>query len=131
MKVMLPVKNEKAGKDELAEGFHNIDYLCIYDSLLKTTEWISAKDISEIPGGLNTALIQKEIYTIISKNITPMVLAMFNRNGIIVYKAQSLNVSKNLELFQSNQLEPFTALVSRLNFASCSSSCSSCNSSCN
>ncbi len=36
-----------------------------------------------------------------------MVLAMFKRDGILVFKAQSDDVLKNIGLFQNNQLRAF------------------------
>ena len=131
MKVLLPVKNNSTGKNKIAEGFHNIDYLCIWDSDSETKEWISAKEISETPGGLNSGLVKNEIYSIISMNVTPMVLQMFNRNGINVLKAQSFDVAQNIRLFRLNQLKKFTDQESRLVISCDSSSCSSCNSTCN
>lgn len=130
MKVMLPVIDNKKGKNIIADGFHNVSFVCIYDSSLKTLEWMQAKEISRTPGGLNLALIQKGVYSIISKNVTPMVLTMFNRNGINVYMAESFNVSENLELFQANKLKSFNKEQQQI--AACrSNSCSSCGVTCN
>lgn len=132
MKVMLPVENNKTGKTKISEGFHNLDYLCISDSDLATTEWVSAREIAETPGGLNSGLIKKGIYSIITFNITPMVLAMFKRNGITVFKAQGFDVDKNIRLFRLRQLDAFTIEEARLIVSSCgSSSCTGCGSSCN
>ncbi len=131
MKVMLPVKDDKFGKNEIAEGFHNIDFVCIYDENLKTTNWLPVNEISETVGRLTFEMNQMGINSIITMNITPMVLAMFKRNGIHVYKAQSLDVLTNTKLFQANQLKTFSTEESRETFSSCSSSsCSSCGSTC-
>ncbi|MCG6185766.1 MULTISPECIES: NifB/NifX family molybdenum-iron cluster-binding protein [Maribellus] len=133
MKVLLPVKDDTTRRNEVAEGFHNLGHVCIHDTDLKTTEWISAKEISETPGGLNSGLLEKNIFSIISMNITPMVLSMFNRNGINVFKARSFDVEKNIRLFQASELKSFTTEESRLiSSSSCNSnSCSSCGSTCN
>ena len=132
MKVMIPVKDDLQNKFEMADGFHNIEFVCIYDSNLNKSEWLSAKDISETVGGLNTALLEKEVDSIISTKITPMVLTMFRRNGIHVFKAQSNDVSKNIGLFQNNELSIFTVEESRQIQNCDSGSCSSCGStSCN
>ena len=131
MKVMLPVKDNQMRKNEIADGFHNIEFVCIYDSNLKTTEWFSAKEISETEGGLNSGLIQRGIYCIISKNVTPMVLTMFKRNGIDIYKAQGFDVLKNIEMFQEKQLTFFTTEELRQNTSCSSGLCSSCSSTCN
>lgn len=132
MKVMLPVKNDETWKTRIAEGFHNLSCLCIYDCDSASTEWVLTKEFSETPGGLNAVLTEKGIYSIITVNITPMVLAMFSRNEISVYKAQGADVEQNIRLFRLGQLKSFTTEESRLIMSSCnSSSCASCNSSCN
>ena len=131
MKIMLPVRNGLSGKHELAKDFHNIEFVCIYDNHSEAREWITAREISEFSGGLNTGLIEKEVYSIISINITPMVLSMFKRTGIKVFKAQGYDVSKNIHLFQNNELKLFTMEESQLNQACNSNSCSSCGSTCN
>ncbi|WP_167615226.1 NifB/NifX family molybdenum-iron cluster-binding protein [Maribellus sediminis] len=130
MKVMLPVKEAGSSKKELAEGFHNIQYVCIYDSSMKACEWLEAKNLSSTPGGLNGALIQRGVNTIISLNVTPMVLNMFRRNSIEVLKARSTNIDENIRLFNKNELELYTANESRTYQACNKSSCSSCSSSC-
>jgi len=131
MKVMLPVKDCLLHRFEMADGFHNIDVICIYNSYSNSSEWLSAKEISELNDGLNGGLVEKEVHTIISKSITPMVLSMFQRNGINVYKAQSNDVLKNVDLFQNNQLGIFTIEESR-QIQNCNSdSCSGCSSKCN
>ena len=61
-KIMLPVKDDKRGKNNIADSFHNFDFVCIYDSNLETLEWMRAKDISETAGGLNLSLIQKNVF---------------------------------------------------------------------
>lgn len=127
MKVMLPVKN----KSEIAEGFHNIENICIYDSDLNAFQWFHSKEISKNNGGLNSGLIENDVTSIISLNISPMVLSMFNRNGIFVYKAQSNDLSKNIQLFKTEKLKIFTLEESQRIMSCSTKSCSSCSSSCN
>ena len=128
---MLPVKDGLLHRFEMADGFHNIHFVCIYDSVSNSGEWLSAKEITETYDGLHDGLVDKNVFSIISKNISPMVLTMFRRNGIDVYKAESDDVLKNLGLFKNNQLEIFTLEESRQTQSCDSSSCSSCGSKCN
>lgn len=128
MKVMLPVKEADPSRKELAEGFHNIQYVCIYDSSMKVCEWLEAKSLSTTPGGLNGELLQRGVNTIISLNVTPMVLNMFKRSSIEVLKAQSNDIDENIRLFNKSQLELYTANESRSYQACNKSSCSSCSS---
>jgi predicted Fe-Mo cluster-binding NifX family protein len=131
MKVMLPVKDGSTLKNEMAESFHNIQFICVYDNNSKTLEWFHSDEISKTQGGLNAGLIKNGIFSIISPSITPMVLNMFNRNGIRVFKAQTINVSTNISLFCNNQLNAFTAVDSKKTSACYSSLCSGCSSNCN
>jgi len=130
MKVMLPVIDDTSRKNVVADGFHNIEYVCIFDSNTKQYEWLGAKDISETPGGLNSGLTDQGIFSIISLNISPMVLSMFNRNGIQVWKAKGKDLEENLRLFQLSELKIFTAEECRITQACNTSSCSSCSSTC-
>lgn len=132
MKVMIPVKDDLQNKFEMADGFHNVEFVCIYDSNLNNSKWMRAKEISETMGGLNTALLEREVDSIISTKITPLVLTMFRRIGINVFKAQSNDLTKNIGLFQNKELSTFTFEESRQIQSCYSRSCSGCGStSCN
>ena len=130
MKVMLPVIDDKLSKNVVADGFHNIEYVCVFDSANQKCDWLGANKISETPGGLNSGLSEQGIFSIISLNISPMVLSMFNRNGIKVWKARGNDLYENLRLFQLSQLKMFTAEECRIAQACDSRSCSSCGSTC-
>lgn len=130
MKVMLPVVDDKLSKNVVADGFHNIEYVCVFDSANQKCDWLGANKISETPGGLNSGLSEQGIFSIISLNISPMVLSMFNRNGIKVWKARGNDLDENLRLFQLSQLKVFTAEECRIAQACDSRSCSSCGSTC-
>ena len=130
MKVMLPVKQESAEQRQMAEGFHNIELVCIYDNDSKMCEWLEAKSLSKSPGGLNSELLQRGVSTIISFNVTPMVLNLFKRNSIEVLRASSIDIHENIRLFEQCRLQSYSTQESR-SFQACSSnSCSSCSSSC-
>ena len=47
MKVILPVIDDGAKKESLADGFHNADYACVYDCEAKEYEWMPTTEISE------------------------------------------------------------------------------------
>ena len=129
---MIPVKDDLQNKFEMADGFHNVEFVCIYDSNLNNSKWMRAKEISETMGGLNTALLEREVDSIISTKITPLVLTMFRRIGINVFKAQSNDLTKNIGLFQNKELSTFTFEESRQIQSCYSRSCSGCGStSCN
>ena len=127
---MVPVMDDKARKTEVAEGFHNLSYVCIFDSVTKKSEWLQSKDLSDTPGGLNDALLDRGIFSIISLNMTPMVLSLFNRNGIKVLKARGNDLDENIRLFQLSNLQVFTAEESRIQQSCNTQSCSSCSSTC-
>ena len=37
MKIMLPVVDDKLSKNVVADGFHNIEYVCVFDSTNQKT----------------------------------------------------------------------------------------------
>ncbi len=131
MKVLLPVKNDETAKFEMADGFHNISYVCIFDSNTRKQEWMNAGELLENQEDLSGALAERGIFSIISVSIPPMVLRLFNRNGIEVLKASGDNVEENIRLFQKSHLKIFSAEESRMIQSTCNtSSCSSCSSTC-
>lgn len=130
MKVMVPVVDDKTRKAEVAEGFHNLAYVCIFDSATQRSEWLKSQELSETPGGLNNALVDRGVFSIISLNISPMVLTLFNRNGIRVLKASGKDLDENIRMFQLSQLKIFTAEESRVQQSCSTKSCSSCGSTC-
>ncbi|WP_340110836.1 hypothetical protein [Maribellus mangrovi] len=130
MKVMLPVKQESAELRQMAEGFHNIEFVCIYDNDSKNCEWLEAKSLSKTPGGLNSELLQRGVSTIISLNLTPMVLNLFKRSSIEVLKALSSDINENIRLFEESELPSYSTQESRSLQACNGNSCSSCSSSC-
>lgn len=127
---MVPVIDDTTRRTEVAEGFHNLAYVCIFDSTTQKSEWLQSQDLSETPGGLNDALLNRGVFSIISLNMTPMVLSLFNRNGIKVLKACGNDLDENIRLFQLSQLKIFTAEESRVQQSCNTQSCSSCSSTC-
>jgi predicted Fe-Mo cluster-binding NifX family protein len=130
MKVIIPVIDNKSGKNSIATGFHNTEYVCIYDCISKTYEWMHTKDISSTSGKFGQVLKSLEIQIVISQSMPQMALGVFTDNGFKLLKALGTNLYKNIELFQKNQLEPIT-VQSSLEMSSCCGSCSSCNTHCN
>jgi len=127
MRVMLPVEEKKRGKEKIAHGFHNARYVCIYDSEGNSFEWKETSEISPNPGDFTNELKRLGINTIISSYLPPMVLQIFTRNGLQVFKARGNNVTENIDFFSQNQLESFTSKAAR-ELWRCDSSCHSCSS---
>lgn len=128
MKIIVPVLDNGSAKNYIAHGFHNAEYVCIYDTETKISEWLPTSEISKETGNITLALKNKGIMTIISNHMPSMALDLFSESGLKVYKAKSNSLSENLELFNQNLLPQYT---SQLSFESgCSGSCSSCGSSC-
>jgi len=127
---MVPVVDDKTRKAEVAEGFHNLAYVCIFDSTTQNSEWLKSQELSQTPGGLNDALLNRGVFSIISLNMTPMVLSLFNRNGIRVLKACGNDLDENIKMFQLSQLKIFSAEESRIQQSCNTQSCSSCSSTC-
>jgi len=131
MKVIIPVLDNTEGKFNMAKGIHNAAFLCIYDSEIRTYEWLATNEITEKPGNLSLALKRKGIFTIICNQLPVIALGLFIESGLQVYQAQGNQLEENIRLFENKQLQPFTA-VSALAIQACSSgACGSCKSSCN
>ncbi|WP_297091635.1 hypothetical protein [uncultured Draconibacterium sp.] len=127
MKVMLPIANRETGKEKIAHGFHNARFVCIYDSDRESFEWKKVTEISPNPGEFTHELKRMGISTIISSYLPPMVLQVFTRNGLSVFKARGSNVNRNIDFFTQNQLESFTSKAAR-ELWGCESGCNSCSS---
>ena len=108
MKVIIPVVDNKEAKHIIAKGFHNTNYVCIYDSLMDTYEWKEKKEISIKEGNLCIQLKLKGIYNIITSDIELMTLALFTEVGLKVSKAIGLSVEENIKMFFNNGLNVFT-----------------------
>jgi predicted Fe-Mo cluster-binding NifX family protein len=129
MKVLIPVIDNRSAKFVLADGLHNADYACIYDSDYHTYEWVATDSISYDPGNLSLELKRKGIYTVISKQMSLMAMGLFAESGLTVLKASSPNVNENIDLFVRSELKPLT--IQSVLASSCHGSCSSCSSTCN
>ncbi|MDX8338733.1 hypothetical protein SLH46_06045 [Draconibacterium sp. IB214405] len=127
MRVMLPITEKETEKAKIARGFHNARFVCIYDSELNSFECKETKEISPNPGDLTQELKRMGINNVISGYLPPMVLQIFTRNGLSVFKARGSNVTKNIDFFTQNQLESFTSQAAR-ELWGCESGCNSCSS---
>ncbi len=130
MKVIIPVIDNQNGRNNIASGFHNAEYVCIYDCANTTCEWVRTKDISNQTGIFGQELISQNITTVISQSMPLMALGVFTDCGLKVLKSSGTDLHYNLELFQNNQLEAITA-QSTLVMSACSGSCKSCKTTCN
>lgn len=130
MKIMLPVLNDCEGKMKLAEGFHNAQKVCIYDSKKDIYEWISTKKINANIGEFSVELKQRGIESVISCTMQPVVLRIFSQNGLQVFKAEGNNLEQNIASFQNDKLNSFSTEETKT-IMGCGSSCNSCSSTCN
>jgi predicted Fe-Mo cluster-binding NifX family protein len=130
MKVIIPVIDNQSGRNDIASGFHNAEYVCIYDCANTTCEWVRTKDISNNSGIFGQELINQNITTVISHSMPLMALGVFTDYGLKVLKSSGTNLQYNIELFQKNQLEAITAQTT-LVMSACSGSCKSCKTTCN
>jgi predicted Fe-Mo cluster-binding NifX family protein len=127
MKVILPVTNNDTAKSSIASSFHNTEYVCIYDLIGRTYEYVAAKNFSS-SNDLSTEFKRNGIGTIISNQMAPMALKLFAENGFNVYKAQSEGIEENIGFLINNQLELMNFQLAK-SMSDCSSSCGTCSSS--
>lgn len=130
MKVIIPVLDNEAAKNELAPDFSATDHVCIYDCENESLTWVSTTAISRNGGNLSLELKRKGIHSVISSQMPLMVLGLFVESGLKVYKAQGTDLFENIKLFQKNFLQSFTSSMS-MELSSCAGSCSSCGTICN
>ncbi|MFQ3578854.1 MAG: hypothetical protein SNJ71_01775 [Bacteroidales bacterium] len=127
MKVIIPVNNDKEGKNSIAGNFHNTEFVCIYDKIEQCFNWVESNTISAKPGNLSIEMKRKNIYTIICNHLSLMALGLFSESGIEVLKAQGSDLQQNIELYLNNKLQPLTR-ENVLFDSKCSSGCGSCKS---
>jgi predicted Fe-Mo cluster-binding NifX family protein len=129
MRVLMPVIDNENEKHNIANGFFNTNYVCVYDSENQSYEWLATEEISKKIGNISLELKRKGIEAIISNDITFMALGLFVESGLKVYKAKGQSVQENINFLHDKELDQFTPLGA-MSSASCHGSCSSCNTSC-
>ena len=129
MRIIMPVIDNKNEKNNIANGFLNSEYVCVYDSEEQSYEWLATEEISKKAGNTSLKLKQKGIRAVISSDITFMALGLFVESGLKVYKARGKSVQENIKYFQDEELDQFTPLGA-MSGSSCHGSCSSCGTSC-
>ena len=129
MKIIIPVSAIDDKENSEVKGFHNTEYVCVYNCISETYEWLSKTTITEKEGNMSIELKRRGVSTIISKEMPLMALALFTESGFKVLKSKSENVKGNIELYYQNKLEPFTFQSPDI-YSSCGNTCGTCNSSC-
>ncbi len=107
MKIIIPVTDNSEGNSIIVSGFHNTNFVCIYDSTANNYQWFNKKEISINEGNLSIQLKLKGISTIITSEIELMTLSLFNDVGLKVYKSETDSIEENIKLFELNQLTLF------------------------
>lgn len=132
MRVIIPVTESFSIESDIAKGFIEAEFACIYDSEKESYEWYTPAEIAEEPGNFTLGLKQKGVSGVISTHMPFMALGLFKDSGLDVYKAKGTKLADNIQYFINNELAPFTGQESRT-ASSCAGSCSSCDtsSSCN
>jgi predicted Fe-Mo cluster-binding NifX family protein len=126
MNIIIPVIDDNEGKFKMAKGFHHTEHVCVYNTLNSSYEWFKNKDISQSEDTLSLSLKRKGIYTIITGQIPFLALRLFKESGLLVYKAKSKSLEKNIEFFLNDELESFSH---QMHFGAAGSACGSCSSS--
>jgi predicted Fe-Mo cluster-binding NifX family protein len=129
MKIVMPITDNCSSPKQIANSFHNSNYVCIYNSQDQTFEWELAKKISPSPGNLGRELKRKGIGAVISRQMPLMALGFFAECGLPVFEAQGENIEENIRLFNLCQLQQLTAEMIK-KVSACSGSCGSCSTVC-
>jgi predicted Fe-Mo cluster-binding NifX family protein len=129
MKVILPISERKEGAEIIAQGFHNAEFMCIYDSDAKTFEWKDAAEMISQSVDISKDFEEMGIDAVICGYLPPMVWQIFSRSRLLIFQPSGDSFSDNIKLFDNNKLELFSPEEAYDAWGSCSgSSCSSCNS---
>ena len=128
MRVIIPVSESFSIDSDIAKGFVEAEYTCIYDSEKDSYEWYTPAEIAQEPGNFTLGLKQKGVSGVISTHMPFMALGLFLDSGLSVYKAKGKNLAENIQYFIKNELAPFNGQEVRMG-SSCSGSCSSCSTS--
>lgn len=123
MKVIIPVVNNENEKNSIADGFHNTECACIYNSDDDSSEWVLLSDICKNIGNLSVELKRKGINSIINDQMPLMFLRLCIDMGLRVYRAASESVDENVQLFNKQQLKPFP-ISATMEMSGCSTLCS-------
>lgn len=127
MKIMIPVVDNSDHKLTIADGFNTSSHVCLYDIEKDCLDWMEADKVMRMSGNIAGEFARQEICGVITNHIKFMALGLFNDNGLKVYKSNGTELERNLDLFRSRRLEPFT-IYDALTDSGCGSSCNTCSS---
>lgn len=126
MKIAIPLNSTKT----IGNDFMHASELGIYDTAENKLECISIK---KEEANINLLYVMKqipELECIITPSISFLALRIFKENNFTVYKADGIDVEKNIEKFLNNTLRTIQNAQAKIQECS-SSGCSSCTSTCN
>jgi len=127
MKIGIPIAGDETSLDNvLAPGFHACKYFGIYDLQNDTVEVLS---IDSAKTGFIKLLHDKDIKAVISPSFQILSIRLFRENFIDIYKAESLDVSENIDCLKHNLLNKFS-FWDMNDENNCKSGCSACISPC-
>lgn len=127
MKILFPVVDNEQNKEVLASGFLETNDVRVFDSDTFSFQHLRTDELGKNMQSLPVALKEHEIDTIISTQMRPLALQIFNNYGVKVYAARGTDVNENLALFRDGYLNPYSIESSR-ELLACSGTCSSCSS---
>ncbi|MFT3738331.1 MAG: NifB/NifX family molybdenum-iron cluster-binding protein [Breznakibacter sp.] len=129
MQVIFPVINNSDKRMVLAKGFHNTNWICVYDSENHKCNWFDADSLKVHSGNLANELKAQGIEAVVTADISFMALALFLDSGFAVYKAASDDIAQNIKMLEEEKL-PFFGLHTAIKNTCSSNSCHKCEGMC-
>jgi hypothetical protein len=130
MKIAIPIVDLNLHKNTIAGGLSVIGNICIFDSTLHETTWMKTLDLAPNMGELLPSFEQRNISTIITRQIHPMALKVLVNKGFEVYKSKGDELDLNIHLFENNELIPFDMEAAMQYATICGGECGDCKTEC-
>ncbi len=127
MKIAFPLNSP----NELASDFAHSRFIGFYEDSEDKIEVVPMQELLKYSGSgiFPDVLISKDLYAIVSGQISIIALRILGEYGILAFRASGNNFMENIQSFVSRDLKPFNLNESVIQ-DHCGGSCSACGSSC-
>jgi hypothetical protein len=130
MKIAIPIVDLNLQRNTIAGGLSVTGDICIFDPILHETTWMKTLNLAPNMGELLPAFEQRNISTIITRQIHPMALKVLVNKGFEVYKSKGDELDLNIHFYANNELIPFD-MEAAMKFATiCGGECGDCKTDC-
>jgi predicted Fe-Mo cluster-binding NifX family protein len=124
MKIIIPLMNE----NELSPDFNHSKYIGLYDYTKGSLDLIQSEGIRNELGytAFFDSLSSQGVKAVVCLQYNVLSLRIFRENNLVMYVAESDNLSDNIRWFEKGHLQEY-----QRSSGGCGTLCSSCSSGCN